>query len=456
MGPDREAAGWERLNRRPVVAALALGLLALLPQAAGAAGHVNVIVLAGSVNPASSDFIQRAIRQSVDERAEALLIELDTPGGLVSSTKDIIQAMLGAEVPLLVYVSPRGAWAGSAGVFVTMAANVAAMAPGTTIGAAHPVSMGPSAPPQEGEEGEDASRDFAAEKMENMLAAFSESIARERDRNVEWAERAVRESVAVTADEALELKVIDLVVGSRQELFDRADGLTVKVAGVERTLQLAGAEVRVIEMTLSQRILHALSNPDVAFLLLLAGLLGVYIEYNSPGLIVPGALGVVCLMLTGIAFQILPFSSVGLLLFLAGIALMVAEAFVTSYGVLFVTGLVCLLVGGATLFDLPEANDLRISFWSVLVPAVAAFSICGAIVVFAVGRSMRRVQTAGISDLIGLRGRADEALAPEGRVYVRGEYWSATGEDVVAVGEPVEVVGVEGMHLRVRKVPRPK
>ncbi len=436
------------------VAGLAILLLALAPSGVAAASHVNVIVLDGSINPASSDFIQQAIRTSVDESAEALLIELDTPGGLVASTKDIIQAMLGAQVPLIVYVAPRGAWAGSAGVFITMAANVAAMAPGTTIGAAHPVSLGPGSPPQEGQEKQEGPRDFAAEKMENMLAAFSESIAQERDRNVEWAERAVRESVAVTSDEALELKVIDLVVGSRQELFEQAHGRTVKVAGVERTLQLEGVEVRLIEMTLSQRILHALSNPDVAFLLMLAGLLGLYIEYNSPGLIVPGALGAVCLMLAGIAFQILPFSAAGLLLFLAGVALMVAEVFVTSYGVLFISGLVCLLVGGASLFDLPEASDLRISFWSVLVPAVTAFALCGAVVVFAVGRSMARGQTAGVSELVGLRGRAEEALTPEGRVYVRGEYWSATGDGVVAAGDPVVVVGVDGMRLRVRPAPR--
>jgi membrane-bound serine protease (ClpP class) len=412
---------------------------------------VNAIRVAGTINPASSAFIQKAILASENDGAEALVLALDTPGGLVSSTKDIIQAMLNAKVPVVVYVSPQGAWAGSAGTFITIAGHVAAMAPGTSIGAAHPVGVSPGGGGG-GESGEQQ-RDVAGEKAENLLAAFIESIARERDRNVEWATKAVRESVAIAADEALKLKVIDLIAASETELLTASDGRKVKVAGQERALATKGIEVRRIEMGWLERFLHVLASPDIAVILLMAGMLGLYVEFSNPGMILPGVLGAVCLVLGAIALQILPFSWLGLILFFGGLALLAAELFVGAYGILFAIGIACLLAGGLMIFDLPEVSDLRVSLWSVLVPAVAATAAVGAVIVFGVGRTMRRRQTAGVAEMIGLVGRAEDALMPEGSVFVRGEYWTARADQPIAAGERVEVVAVEGMRLRVRRAP---
>ncbi len=428
-------------------AVLLLGA-ALLAAGRADARHVNVARVAGSINPASSDYVQHAIARSESEGAAALVLELDTPGGLLSSTKDIIQAILNAEVPVIVYVSPRGAWAASAGTFITLAGHVAAMAPGTSIGAASPISAGGGG----GERDEENERtDVAAEKAEKFTMAFIESIARERKRNVEWAVKAVRESEAVAQDEALRLGVIDLVAPDRETLLREVEGREVEVAGRPVKLELAEAEVREIEMTLLERLFDKLASPDVAVLLVMAGLLGLYIEFNQPGLLLPGIVGGICLVLAAIAFQILPFSWVGLLLVAAGLGLVVAELFFMSYGILFALGIGCFLLGGSMLFEVPEVGDLELSFWSVLVPIVAGFAIFGGVVVFAIGRTLRRPQTAGVAELIGLVGRAATPLAPEGRVFVRGEYWSARAGEEVPEGVEVEVLAVEGMRLRVRR-----
>jgi membrane-bound serine protease (ClpP class) len=426
----------------------AAALCLLLAPAAAHARHVNWIQVSGTINPASSDFIQKAIARSAGDGSEALLLELDTPGGLVSATKDIIQAMLNAEVPVIVYVAPQGAWAGSAGTFITLAGHVAAMAPGTSIGAAHPVGVG--GPAGEGEK-KGEGRDIAGEKAENLLAAFIESIARERGRNVDWAVKAVRSSEAIPSDEALRLHVIDLIASDRNELLQRIDGRKVKVQGTERALSVANAQLRHIDMTPLERLLHVLASPDLAVMLLMAGALGLYIEFTQPGMVLPGVLGAGCLILGAIALQILPFSWLGLIVFLAGIGLLAAELFVGSYGLLFALGIVCVLFGGRLIFDLPNVSDLRVSFWTVLVPSVAGMAAFLAIAIFAIGRSARRRQTVGVADLIGLVGRAETALDPEGSVFVRGEYWTARAEEPVGKDQPVEVLAVEGMRLRVRR-----
>jgi len=423
-------------------------LLALALALPASAAHVNVIQVDGTINPASSDYIQGAIDKSEADGATALLIELDTPGGLLASTKDIIQAILNARVPVVVFVSPRGAWAASAGTFITLAAHVAAMAPGTSIGAASPVSAGGGG----GERDEEDKRtDVAAEKAEKFTMAFIESIAKVRDRNVEWALSAVRESEAITQDKALELGVIDVVANDRADLFAKIDGRTVDVNGEKRTLEVAHAQVREIPMATLTRLFNFLASPDVAMLLVLAGLLGLYVEFQQPGMLAPGIIGAVCLVLAAIAFQILPFSWVGLLLILVGMALMIAEIFVTSFGLLFIGGIVCFVLGGSMLFDMPEVSDLTVCCWSVLVPAVAGFGVCVAVVIYAVGRSFLREQMSGVSELVGLVGRASTALSPEGKVFVRGEYWTAEADERISAGERVEVTAVDGMRLRVRR-----
>jgi membrane-bound serine protease (ClpP class) len=431
-----------------------LALAAALP--AAAVGFVNVATISGSINPASSDYLQQVIARSADEGAAAVLIELDTPGGLLSSTKDIIQAILNARVPVIVYVSPQGAWAGSAGTFITLAGHVAAMAPGTSIGAAHPVGVGGSSPAPSGSEAaEKKGRDYAAEKAENFTAAFIESIARERKRNVEWAVKAVRESVAIPADEALRLHVIDLVAPDRASLLTRLEGRALTVAGSPWTLALEGAELRSAEMPLTTRFFDVLANPDIAVMLILAGMLGLYVELTTPGVILPGVAGAIALVLGFISLQILPFSWLGLLLLFGGIGLVVAELFVTSFGILFALGVACFLLGGSMLFDRPGESDLNVSFWSVLVPAVGAVAGFGAVVVYAVGRSLRRAPVAGADAMIGMEGRAVTALAPEGTVFVRGEHWNAHAESPVYAGARVEVVAVDGLRLRLRVRPAP-
>ena len=430
--------------------ALVVGLALLVPGAAHAA-HVNFTTIDGSINPASADHLIKLIARSEQDGATAVLIELDTPGGLVSSTKDIIQAMLNARVPVIVYVAPRGAWAASAGTFITMAAHVAAMAPGTSIGAAHPVSIGGSnTAPAENEKGE-RQRDFEAEKGENFMASFIQSIAKERGRNAEWAMEAVRNSVAIDEDEALAKNVIDVVASSREDLFQKIQGRKVSVDGVEKTLDVEDATLVPIPMSRMNALMNVLASPDIAFLLFLAGLLGMYVEFTNPGLVLPGAVGAVCLLLAAVAFQVLPFSWLGLVLLLVGAGLFVAEIFITSYGLLFAGGVACFLMGGSMLFDMPEASDLTVSFWKVLMPAVIGMSAFVGIVLLAVTRSMRRPEITGTGELIGLVGRARTGLAPDGMVFVRGEIWKAHADEAIGAGERVEIVGVDGLELRVRK-----
>jgi len=412
------------------------------------ARHVNVVTISGSINPASSDYLQQAIATSEEDGAAALLIELDTPGGLLSSTKDMIQAILNSKVPVIVYVSPRGAWAASAGTFITLAGHIAAMAPGTSIGAASPIDISGGG----GDREEDDKRsDVAMEKAEKFTMAFIESIARERKRNVEWAVKAVREAEAIAQDEALELGVIDIVSPDRETLLHDIEGREVDLAGHPEKLELAGAELRQIEMTPLMKLFDTLASPQIVVLLGMLGVLGLYIEFNQPGMILPGVVGVVCLVLAAIAMQILPFSWLGLMLMLLGLGLVVAELFVTSFGALFALGIACFLLGGSMLFEVPELGGLELPFWGVLVPIVSGFAVFAGIVVFAVGRSLRRPQTAGVSELLGLVGRTATPLGPDGRVSVRGEYWNASSDEELPAGVEVEVTGVEGMRLRVRR-----
>ena len=388
---------------------LVLGLW--LPAAADAA-HVNIVTIDGSINPASSEHLMQAIAQSETDGAVAVVLELDTPGGLLAATKDMVQAMLNADVPVIVFVSPQGAWAASAGAFLTMAGHVAAMAPGTSIGAASPVSASGEGGARD-EEGE--RQDVGAEKAEKFTTAFIESIAKQRNRNVEWAAKAVREAEAITQDEALELNVIDVVAKDLDDLFTQVEGREVEVSSGMRTLELEGAERRRMEMSPLVRLFNFLASPDIAVLLAMGGMLCLYIEFNQPGMIIPGVVGLVCLVLAGIAFQILPFSWVGLLVLLLGVGLIGAELFVSAYGLLFAAGLACLLLGGTMVFDIPEASDLTVSFWPVLVPMVTAFALFGGIVVFLVGRTMLLRQTAGVDELIGPSAGSPRSSIPRAR-----------------------------------------
>lgn len=402
---------------------------------------VHLITINASINPATADFIRESIQRAAQAGAQALIIELDTPGGLLDSTKDIVKDLLGSPVPVIVYVAPSGAGAASAGVFVTMAANIAAMAPGTNIGAAHPVAGS----------GQDIGEDMRA-KVENFVASMSKAIAQERGRNVEWAEKAVRESVSITEQEALKLNVIDLVATSREDLLRQVHGREVRVPQRTVKLDVAGATIVDHQMRLRQKVLNILANPNVAYLLMMAGLLGLYVEFTHPGLFFPGVAGAICLLLGFAALQVLPINYSGLALIVLGIALLIAELFLPSFGTLGIGGLIAFVLGSLFLFDTTE-SDLMLDP-KIVYAAAATFGLFSLIVGVLVARTQRRRAALGSEGLLGERGQVREAIAPgrPGKVFVHGEYWTATADRELPVGATVEVVKVEGLRLQVREV----
>lgn len=429
------------MRRELAAAGLALALALWAPRAAAEA-LVYRARLAGPIQPAAADYIHDSLRRAADDGASALVLEVDTPGGLLSSTQEIVKDLLGAKVPVLSYVAPGGAGAASAGVFVVMAAHVAAMAPGTTIGASTPVLAG----------GGDLKGDLAA-KVKSFTAAFAKSIAERRGRNVAWAERAVQEAVSATDREALELGVVDLVAGDLDSLLRFASGRVVSLDGERRTLELEGARVVTLEMGFRRRVLGLLANPTVAYFLLLAGLLGVYLELSHPGGIVPGIVGALCLLIAAGSFQVLPINVAGLLLLLLGLGLLVAELFLPSFGVVGAGGLVAFVLGSLYLFDEAEAGvavDRRL-----IGGAAAAVGFLMLLVATLVVRAMRARPAVGREALLGAEGEVRTRLEPRGTVWVEGEIWRATttGEPI-EVGERVRVVAVEGLTLRVERAPR--
>lgn len=421
--------------------ALLVGGFSIMAQQKEPSGpHVDLIVIDGGINPAVDDFIRESIGRARSKGAKALIIQLDTPGGLLSSTRTIVKDILGAPVPVMVYVAPSGAGAGSAGVFITLAAHIAAMAPGTNIGAAHPVAGG----------GQEV-KGVMGEKIENFTASFSEAIAQKRGRNTEWAIQAVRRSVAITEKEALKKNVIDIVAKDIDDLLKQAEGKKVDVDGREQTLSLKGVRVERFEMGLKQKIINTLSDPNIAYLLLMAGILGIYMEFSHPGVIFPGVAGGICLLLALTSFQLLPINYAGLLLILLGIALLVGEAFLPSFGVLGIGGAISLGLGSLLLFD-TESSDLVVDR-SIIFTAVATLSALMLLLGYLVFKSQKKKPTLGMEGLIGEVGEVREKLNPSGKIFVHGEYWSAEGDGEIAVGEKVQVVGFEGMSLKVKKLP---
>lgn len=405
----------------------------------GSGKKVHLVVIDGVINPATADFLRESILKAQGEGAAALVLQLDTPGGLLDSTKEIVKDLLGAPLPVLVYVAPSGGGAVSAGVFITMAGTIAAMAPGTNIGAAHPVSA----------QGEDIGGDMR-EKVENSAVSLSRSIAQERGRNIEWAEKAVRESVSITEVEALELGVIDLVADDVADLLRKASGRTVRLGQAEVTLALGGAEVVPQEMRLKHAILNVIAHPNVAYLLMMAGFLGLYVEFTNPGLLFPGVAGGICLLLALTAFQVLPINYGGIALILLGIALLVAELFLPSFGILGIGGLVAFVLGSLLLFDTPES---QLAVDPMLVYAAAAtFGTFTLIVGWLVVRTQRRPAVLGREGLLGLTAEVRQAIpggARAGKVFVHGEYWNARAESAIAAGEAVRITAVDGMLLTV-------
>ena len=432
----------------PLAARFTVGIAFLLTilsvaSARAAPAPVAVMELEGAITPVAVRLVATAVERAQTDRAQALILQLDTPGGLERSMRSIVQTILNAEVPIIVYVGPTGARAASAGVFITMAGHVAAMAPATNIGAAHPVTVGGGTPDKE-----------MVKKIENDAAAFARTIAVERGRNAEWAERAVRASVSATEREAVKLKIVDLVAENIPDLLAKVDGRTVRTAKGSVTLQTKDAPVKKIEIRFRDRFLALITDPNVAYILMMVGVLGIFFELSNPGAILPGVLGGISLILAFFAFQSLPINWAGLLLILFGIVLLIAEIKVVSHGILTIGGVIAMLLGSMMLYDAPEAGSaLRISWW-VIVPAVGSTA---GLVVFALSYGMRalyRTPTTGIPGMVGETAVARTPLAPDGQVAVQGELWRAVAQDgPVAVGEAVTIVGVDGLTLTVAKAP---
>ena len=400
---------------------------------------INLIKVEGIINPVAAEFITDSIRRTEVESAQCLIIQLDTPGGLDTAMRQIVKNILNAEVPIVVYVGPAGARAASAGVIITMAAHVAAMAPGTNIGAAHPVAMG----------GGKMSREMS-EKVENDAVAYIQGIATKRNRNVEWAEKAVRESVSIDARKALKINVIDIVSANLDDLLDQLDGRNVEVNGKKMVLSTKMAQVRELKMTLRDKILDTVSNPNIAYVLMMIGMAGLYFELAHPGVIFPGMIGAICLILAFYSFHTLPVNYAGILLIILGLGLFIAEIKVTSYGLLSIGGTISLLLGSLMLFDSP-APFLRVAP-KVLITTVtitASFFILVATLAF---RAYMRKPASGSEGLIGMVGVAVSRIAPRGKVFVHGEYWNAYSKEVIEEGEEVEVIEVEGLKVKVKKI----
>lgn len=391
----------------------------------------------GVINPVAAEYLHDALASAQESNAQALIIRLNTPGGLDTSMRLIIKDITGATIPVVVYVSPSSGRAASAGVFITMAAHVAAMAPGTNIGAAHPVAMG-------GGEMDKAMK----EKVENDSAAYIKSIAEQRGRNVAWAEDAVRKSLSVTEREALKLKIVDLVVENMPALLKELDGRTIPLQSGPTVLRTADAAVREFPMGLRLELLKTLSDPNIAYLLMTIGTIGIMAELYNPGAVLPGIVGAISLILAFYSLQSLPVNYAGMLLFLLGIVFFILEATVTSYGLLAIGGVVAMLLGSMMLIK-TDVEFLQIS-WSVILPVVA---LTAAFSLFMVGmgvKAMRRRPATGREEMIGLVGIAHTALTPRGQLVVHGELWEAISDRPLQPGDKAEVIRVDGLQLHVK------
>jgi membrane-bound serine protease (ClpP class) len=401
--------------------------------------EVLVITVNGVINPVAAEYIGKSIKKASEMHAEALIIELDTPGGLDASMRSIVKDIIGSSVPVIVYVSPSGARAASAGVFITIAAHVAAMSPGTNIGAAHPVAIG-----QKMDEA-------IVEKAVSDAAAYIKSIAEQRGRNVQWAEDAVRKSISATETEALKNRVIDLIAKDINALLSELDGKKVKTVFEDRTLKTSGAKIVKQEMGLRHKILNVISDPNIAYMLMLLGFYGLFFELTNPGAIFPGVFGAICLILAFYAFQTLPVNYAGLLLIILGIILFVLEVVITSYGILSIGGIISFVLGSLMLFESP-LPALKLSL-SVVLPSAIVTALFFAVTLRLVYRAHKRKPVTGTEGLIGMEGIAKTDITPDGgMVIVHGEYWSACSDNVIQQGARVIVEDVKGLRIKVNRV----
>jgi membrane-bound serine protease (ClpP class) len=434
-----ESLGWGFSRTLPSALTLLVFLLAPVLSSA----EVLKIVLNDTIQPVTDEFIGRALAEAKAKNDQALLIEINTPGGLVESTREIIEKIVDSPVPVVVYVTPSGSRAASAGFFILESADIAAMAPGTNTGAAHPVTLGGS-----------KMDDVMKQKVENDLAALMRSVASRRGRNVDIAESGVRESKSFTEQEALSKKLIDYVASSEDDLFRQIAAHPIKrFDGKTITLNLVGQPIRSFEMTLKQRILDRLMDPNVAFILLAVGLLSLYVEFNHPGAVLPGTVGVIFILLAAFALNLLPVRFAALALMATSFILFALEAKFASHGVLTTGGIVLLTLGGLLLVDapIPEMQVHLLTALAVSIPlgVITAFLMSIAL------RARRNKVVTGTEGLIGEVGVARTPIAPRGTVFVHGEIWNATSPKPIEAGSRVVVRGIVGLELEVMPLTSP-
>jgi membrane-bound serine protease (ClpP class) len=402
-----------------------------------AAPQVSLLKVDGAINPAVADYLLRNLKESATRGDPLLLVEMDTPGGLDSSMREIVKGILASPVPVAVYVSPSGARAASAGAVIALSAHICAMAPGTNMGAAHPVAIG------------EQPDKVMAEKLLNDAEAYVEGIAGKRGRNIEIAKKMVRESLSIPAEKALAEHVIDFVASDRRDLINKLEGRQITVAGRETVLRLRGAEIVPHDMGTRERILDLIGDPNVAYVLMMIGMMGIFFELSNPGVILPGVIGGISLILALFAFQTLPVNYAGVLLIILAIILFIAEIKIISHGMLTVGGVIAMILGSLMLFESPEPY-LRLS-WSVILPTVLMTTIFFVFAVTKVVKAHKRKPVTGGEGLTGEEGRADTDIIPEGKVFVRGEYWDAESAVPILKGDKIVVASVEGMRLKVIK-----
>jgi len=423
-----------------VLPVLVLWLACATAPASFAAERVSLIKIDGAIGPATATYIARSIEEARARNAQCLIIQLNTPGGLLDSTQKIVQGFLGSSVPVVIYVAPTGATATSAGCFITIAASVAAMAPATTIGAAHPVSIGGF--PSGGEEKPD---NTMKQKLENFSVSYIETIAGKRQRNVEWAKSAVKESASITAEKALQLKVIDLIASDLPDLLQKLNGRVVD----GKPLQTAAAEVAEVKMSPAERVFQKLWRPEVMFILMLIAIYGIIGELTTPGAILPGVVGAIALILALYLAAILPVNVTGLVLIALALMLFIFDVYATTHGVLTVGGIIAFLIGSLMLFN--RADPLFHLSLNYIIPATL---VTAAFFVFVIGKGLRAQLLPVKVGRETLIGKTVTALTPidsrSGRIFLEGEYWNAVSDTPIMQGTPAEITAIDGLTLRLK------